>query len=366
MATLGEIPFDRYYGSTDSTPLFIMLAGAYFARTNDVEFVRWIWPHIKLALHWIEEYGDIDGDGFVETFRRSSHGLVQQGWKDSWDSVFHEDGTLAQGPLALCEVQGYVYAAKHAAARIAAVLGHVDEGRELFDQAERLKEQFNQVFWSDEISTFALALDYQKRPCRVKSSNPGHCLFTGIATDDYALQTARTLMREDCFSGWGIRTLSTEEVRYNPMSYHNGSVWPHDNAVITAGFARYGLKDAANKVITGLFESSLYFELQRLPELFCGFPRREGEGPTRYPVACAPQAWAAGSVFLMLQACLGLSVNTTEAKVYFDSPVLPECIDQIYLKNLRLDSSLLDLVVDRTFQGIGVERREGDASIVIS
>jgi glycogen debranching enzyme len=366
MATLGEIPFDRYYGSTDSTPLFIMLAGAYFARTNDVEFVRWIWPHIKLALHWIEEYGDIDGDGFVETFRRSSHGLVQQGWKDSWDSVFHEDGSLAQGPLALCEVQGYVYGAKHAAARIAAVLGHVDEGRELFDQAERLKEQFNQVFWSDKISTFALALDYQKRPCRVKASNPGHCLFTGIATDEYALQTARTLMREDCFSGWGIRTLSTEEVRYNPMSYHNGSVWPHDNAVITAGFARYGLKDAANKVITGLFESSLYFELQRLPELFCGFPRREGEGPTRYPVACAPQAWAAGSVFLMLQACLGLSVNTTEAKVYFDSPVLPECIDQIYLKNLRLDSSLLDLVVDRTFQGIGVERREGDASIVIS
>ena len=366
MATLGEIPFDRYYGSTDSTPLFIMLAGAYLARTNDVEFMRWIWPHIKLALHWIEKYGDIDGDGFVETFRRSSHGLVQQGWKDSWDSVFHEDGSLAQGPLALCEVQGYVYAAKHAAARISAVLGYVEEGRELFDQAERLKEQFNQVFWSDKISTFALALDYQKRPCRVKASNPGHCLFTGIATDEYALQTARTLMREDCFSGWGIRTLSTEEVRYNPMSYHNGSVWPHDNAVITAGFARYGLKDAANKVITGLFESSLYFELQRLPELFCGFPRREGEGPTRYPVACAPQAWAAGSVFLMLQACLGLSVNTTEAKVYFDSPVLPECIDQIYLKNLRLDSSLLDLVVDRTFQGIGVERREGDASIVIS
>jgi glycogen debranching enzyme len=366
MATLGEIPFDRYYGSTDSTPLFIMLAGAYFARTNDLEFVRWIWPHIKLALHWIEEYGDIDGDGFVETFRRSSHGLVQQGWKDSWDSVFHRDGSLAQGPLALCEVQGYVYAAKHAAARLAAVLGHVDEGRELFDQAERLKEQFNEVFWCDELSTFALALDYQKRPCKVKASNPGHCLFAGIAADEYALQTTKTLMSEDSFSGWGIRTLSTDEVRYNPMSYHNGSVWPHDNAVITVGFARYGLKDAACKVITGLFESSLYFELQRLPELFCGFSRREGEGPTRYPVACAPQAWAAGSVFLMLQACLGLSVHTTEAKVYFDSPVLPECINQIYLKNLQLDSSLLDLVVDRTFQGIGVERRQGDASIVIS
>jgi glycogen debranching enzyme len=366
MATLGEIPFDRYYGSTDSTPLFIMLAAAYFARTNDLDFMRWIWPHIQLALQWIENYGDIDGDGFVETLPRSSHGLVQQGWKDSWDSVSHQDGTLAQGPLALCEVQGYVYAAKHAASRIATVLGHVEEARLLIDQAEQLKERFNIAFWCDELSTYALALDYQKRPCRVKASNAGHCLFAGIATDRYASRTAKTLMSEESFSGWGIRTLSANEVRYNPMSYHNGSVWPHDNAVIAAGFARYGFKDSVCKLITGMFEASLYFELQRLPELFCGFPRREGEGPTRYPVACAPQAWAAGSVFLMLQACLGLSVHATERQVYFDSPVLPECVNEIYLKNLQLDSSLLDLVVDRTFQGIGVERRQGDASIVIS
>ena len=366
MASLGEIPFDRYYGSTDSTPLFVMLAGAYVARTNDVEFARWIWPRVKRALHWIKEYGDVDGDGFVETLRRSSHGLVQQGWKDSWDSVFHQDGTLIEAPLALCEVQGYVYAAKLAAAAIATLLGDSDEAVRLVSEAELLKEQFNRVFWCDELSTYALALDQQKRPCKVRASNAGHCLFAGIATDEYAERTAKTLMSEDLFSGWGIRTLSTSEVRYNPMSYHNGSVWPHDNAVIAAGFARYGLKEPISKVITGLFEASLYFEMHRLPELFCGFPRREGEGPTLYPVACAPQAWAAGSVFLMLQACLGLSVHASEGKVHFDSPVLPECINQIYLKNLRVDSSLLDLVVDRTFQGIGVERRQGDASIVIS
>jgi glycogen debranching enzyme len=343
-----------------------MLAGAYVARTNDVEYARWIWPHVERALHWIEEYGDIDGDGFVETFRRSSHGLVQQGWKDSWDSVFHRDGTLTEAPLALCEVQGYVYAAKHAAAEIATLLGHSEEALRLASAAERLKEQFNQVFWCDELSIYALALDRDKRPCRVRASNAGHCLFAGIATDEYARRTAKTLMSEDFFSGWGIRTLSASEVRYNPMSYHNGSVWPHDNAVIAAGFARYGLKEPISRVITGLFEASLYFEMHRLPELFCGFPRREGEGPTLYPVACSPQAWAAGSVFLMLQACLGLLVHASEGKVHFDSPELPECINTIYLKNLQVDSSLLDLVVDRSFQGIGVERRQGNASIVIS
>ncbi|MEX0805476.1 MAG: amylo-alpha-1,6-glucosidase [Candidatus Binatia bacterium] len=366
MAGLDEIPFDCYYGSTDSTPLFIMLAGAYFARTNDLEFMRSIWPHIQRALQWIEVYGDVDGDGFIETMRHSSHGLVQQGWKDSWDSVSHQDGSLAQGPLALCEVQGYVYAAKHAAARMAAVLGLVDESRRLFDQAERLKNQFNEAFWCDDLGTYAIALDYEKRPCKVKASNAGHCLFAGIATPEYASRTARTLMSEDSFSGWGIRTLSTSAVRYNPMSYHNGSVWPHDNAVIAAGFARYGFQDLAGKIISGFFDASVFFDSYRLPELFCGFPRREGEGPTRYPVACAPQAWAAGSVFLMLQACLGLAVHATESKVYFETPLLPGFVEEIHIKNLKFRESLLDVVVDRSFRGIGVERREGDASIVIS
>lgn len=366
MAALGEIPFDRYYGSTDSTPLFVMLAGAYFDRTNDLEFVRSIWPNIELALQWIENYGDVDGDGFVESVRHSSHGLAQQGWKDSWDSVSHQDGSLAEGPTALCEVQGYVYAAKHAAARLAAVLGRVDESRRLFDQAEQLAVHFNEAFWCEDLSTYALALDGEKRPCKIKASNAGHCLFTGIATREKAQRTAHTLMSEECFSGWGIRTLATSAARYNPMSYHNGSVWPHDNAIISAGFARYGFKQLACKVMTGFFEASVFLASYRLPELFCGFRRRQGEGPTLYPVACAPQAWAAGSVFLMLQACLGLSANATDSKVYFDSPLLPEFVERVRIENLTVRESFLDLVVDRAFQGIGVERRQGDASIVIS
>jgi glycogen debranching enzyme len=366
MAALGEIPFDRYYGSTDSTPLFVMLAGAYFDRTNDLDFVRSIWPNIELALQWIENYGDLDGDGFVESVRHSSHGLAQQGWKDSWDSVSHQDGSLAEGPTALCEVQGYVYAAKHAAARLAAVLGRVDESRRLFDQAEQLAVHFNEAFWCEDLSTYALALDGEKRPCKIKASNAGHCLFTGIATREKAQRTAHTLMSEECFSGWGIRTLATSAARYNPMSYHNGSVWPHDNAIISAGFARYGFKQLACKVMTGFFEASVFLASYRLPELFCGFRRRQGEGPTLYPVACAPQAWAAGSVFLMLQACLGLSANATDSKVYFDSPLLPEFVERVRIENLTVRESFLDLVVDRAFQGIGVERRQGDASIVIS
>jgi glycogen debranching enzyme len=365
MAALNEIPFDRYYGSTDATPLFVMLAGAYYERTRDLEFIKSIWPQIELALEWTQRYGDLDGDGFVETLRRSSHGLVQQGWKDSWDSVSHEDGTIAQAPIALCEVQAYVYAARQAAAHLAAILGQVDKARELFDRAELLKERFNESFWCDDLSTYAIALDHEKRPCRVRASNAGHCLFAGIATDVYAKRVVETLFKDDSFSGWGIRTLATKEVRYNPMSYHNGSVWPHDNALIAAGLARYGFKDLANKILAGLFDASLFLDLRRLPELFCGFTRRQGEGPTLYPVACAPQSWAGAAVFLLLQACLGLSVDATESKVYFTSPLLPEFVDEIRIKNLRVGESFLDLVVDRSFRGVGVERREGHANIVI-
>lgn len=365
MAALNEIPFDRYYGSTDATPLFVMLAGAYYERTRDLEFIQSIWPQIGLALEWMERYGDIDGDGFVESLRRSSHGLVQQGWKDSWDSVSHQDGTIAEGPVALCEVQAYVYAARQAAARLAAILGQAERARVLLDQAQLLKERFNEVFWCEELSTYVIALDHKKRPCQVKASNAGHCLFAGIATDEYAKRTAQTLLSSDSFSGWGIRTLAASEVRYNPMSYHNGSVWPHDNALIAAGFARYGMKDLANRILTGLLDASLFLELQRLPELFCGFTRREGEGPTHYPVACAPQSWAAASVFLLLQACLGLAIDATESKVYFTSPLLPESVAEIQIRNLRVGESFLDLVVDRSFRGVGVERRDGHANIVI-
>ena len=365
MAALQEIPFDRYYGSTDATPLFIMLAGAYFERTADLETIQAIWPSITLALDWIDTYGDTDKDGFVETMRHSRHGLVQQGWKDSWDSVSHSDGTLPEFPLALCEVQGYVYAARLAAAQLASALGQSGKAEELVVKAQQLKERFNDAFWCEELSTYAIALDREKHPCKIKASNAGHCLFTEIASDEYAPRLAQTLMSEGSLSGWGIRTLDASETRYNPMSYHNGSVWPHDNALIAAGFARYGLKEQVNTIINGLFEASLYFELQRLPELFCGFARREGAGPTLYPVACSPQAWAAGAVFLLLQTCLGLSIRAERSSVYFTSPSLPASVEEVHIDGLRVGPSSVDLVVDRSFRGVGVKHREGGVNVVI-
>ena len=365
MAALHEIPFDCYYGSTDATPLFVMLAGAYFERTADLELIQSIWPNILRALDWIDTYGDTDNDGFVETMRHSPKGLVQQGWKDSWDSVSHSDGTIPEFPLALCEVQGYAYAARLAAARLAAALGHPDEAQELVAKAQLLKERFNDAFWCEELSTYAIALDREKRPCKIKASNAGHCLFTEIAADEYARRVAHTLLDEGSFSGWGIRTLDASEVRYNPMSYHNGSVWPHDNALIAAGCARYGLKEEINAIVTGLFNASLFFELQRLPELFCGFTRREGVGPTLYPVACSPQSWAAGSVLLLLQTCLGLSIQAHQSEVYFTSPSLPDIVQEVHIKNLRVGASYVDLVVDHSFRGVGVERRQGEVNVVL-
>jgi len=257
MAALGEIPFTLYYGTIDATPLFVMLAGAYFANTHDLDFVRSIWPNIDLALDWMDRYGDRDGDGFIEYARLSAKGLIQQGWKDSWDSVSHEDGALAAPPIALCEVQGYAYAAKCAGATIALALGQVEKSQALLIQAEKLKSNFHKRFWSEELSTYVLALDGQKRQCRVKASNAGHCLYTGIVDKKYARTVAHTLMTPNSFSGWGVRTLASSEARFNPMAYHNGSVWPHDNALIAAGLARYGLKDDANRIFSGLFQASL-------------------------------------------------------------------------------------------------------------
>ncbi|HLJ94314.1 MAG TPA: amylo-alpha-1,6-glucosidase [Gemmataceae bacterium] len=367
MAALGEIPFGRYYGSVDATPLFVLLAGAYYERTGDQRFIKSIWPSIELALQWIDTYGDRDGDGFVEYFRRSPTGLVQQGWKDSHDSVFHADGSLAQGPIALCEVQGYVYAARCRAAELAAVLGHADQAQRLLQQARTLQERFTQAFWCEDLGTYALALDGDKRPCRVRSSNAGHCLFTGIASPEQAGSVARVLLRNDSFSGWGIRTLAATEVRYNPMSYHNGSVWPHDNALIAAGLDRYGLKTAALDVLTGLYEASRFVDLHRLPELFCGFVLRPGEGPTLYPVACAPQSWSAAAVFLLLQAALGLQVRSTEARICFQHPLLPESLKEVRICNLKVGEASVDLLLQRHAQhvGINVLRQTGRAEIVV-
>ena len=272
MATLGEIPFKRYYGSIDATPLFVILAGAYHKRTGDRAFVESIWPNIERALEWIDRYGDSDGDGFVEYARKAKHGLIHQGWKDSHDAIFHSDGTPAEGAIALCEVQGYVHAAKLAASELAKILSDTTRSQELSKQAGALAHRFEKSFWCDDLSTYAIALDGNKQPCRVRTSNAGHCLFAGIATEEHAQRVATTLTDETSFSGWGIRTVATSEARYNPMSYHNGSLWPHDNALIAAGFARYGLKASAATVLAGLLDASLFFDLHRLPELSAVFP----------------------------------------------------------------------------------------------
>jgi glycogen debranching enzyme len=361
MAALGEIPFGRYYGSVDSTPLFVMLAGAYYQRTADLAFLERIWPNIERALGWMEVAGDPDGDGFLEYARRSAHGLVQQGWKDSHDSVFYEDGTMAEPPIALCEVQGYAYAAWLAAAEIATVLGQRPRAEVLRARAHTLRDNFERAFWLPDLGTYALALDGKKRPCRVRSSNPGHCLYTGIADPAHARQVAETLLSDTGFSGWGIRTLAAGEPRYNPMSYHNGSVWPHDNALCAAGLARYGLRDEPVRVLEALFTAANFLDLQRMPELFCGFGRRAGEGPTLYPVACLPQAWASGSVFMLLQACLGMSIDTPGREVRFENPALPAWLPDVRITNLQVADGSVDLLLERHPHDVGVTvlRREG-------
>jgi glycogen debranching enzyme len=365
MASLGEHPFLRYYGSIDATPLFVMLAGAYYRRTNDTELVRSIWPNIEKALEWIDFYGDRDRDGFVEYARVSEKGLVQQGWKDSQDSVFHADGRLADPPIALCEVQGYVYAARVAAAELASLLGLEQRAEKLRRQAEVLRQRFERAFWDEELSTYALALDGAKRPCRVRSSNPGHCLAAGIASPEHGSAVAAGLLSPEMFSGWGIRTLAANEARYNPMSYHNGSVWPHDNAIAAYGLARYGFQEQAGRIMSGLFDAALFVDQRRLPELFCGFPRRASQGPTLYPVACSPQAWAAGAVFLLLQAGLGMTLDAPARQIRFDRARLPEFLPEVTLRNLRVGEASVDLALGRHNENVTVSvlRREGDVEV---
>lgn len=366
MAALNEVPFARYYGSVDSTPLFVMLAAAYYKRTGDLAFVRSIWPNIELALDWIDRYGDADRDGFVEYSRRSRSGLVQQGWKDSYDSVFHAGGRLAEPPITLCEVQGYVYAAKTGAAMLAGALGGRERSEQLSRQAAELQERFEKAFWSEEIGAYALALDGAKQACLVRASNQGHCLWTGIARPDHARIIADSLLRDTFFSGWGVRTLASTETCYNPMSYHNGSVWPHDNAILVAGLARYQFKEHALKILSGLFEASTYCDLHRLPELFCGFARRPGRAPTLYPVACSPQAWACGAVAMMLADCLGVDIDAPGRQLTFLRPMLPEYLPEMHVTHLVVGEAVVDLSLYRypSVVAVTVARRRGDLDVI--
>ena len=366
LAALNEIPFRRYYGTVDATPLFVGLAGAYYERTGDLDFIRTIWDNIMRALHWIDHFGDRDGDGYIEYQRKTDLGLENQCWKDSHDSVFHQDGRLADAPIALCEVQGYVYEAKLQAARLASLLGEHDLAKELNEAAHQLRKNFNDAFWCEEIGTYALALDGNKRQCAVPSSNAGHALWSGIATPAYAARVADQLLNDDFFCGWGIRTIPAKEVRYNPMAYHNGSVWPHDNALIADGMARYGFTGKAMAVFTALREACMYMDQHRMPELFCGFEKRPDEGPTLYPVACSPQAWAAASVFYLLQACLGLSFDPHKPEIRFRHPQLPPFLDTVEITDLSINGATVDLILQRYPNNVGIEvaRKVGNPEVV--
>jgi glycogen debranching enzyme len=366
MAALREVPFERYYGSVDATPLFVVLAGLYVARTGDEATLVELWPAIEAALGWIDGPADSDNDGFIEYYRMTKEGLANQGWKDSHDAIFHADGRLAEGPIALAEVQGYVYMAKRLAAQCGRRLGLARRADELDQQATRLADRFERAFWCADLDTYALALDGAKEPCRVRSSNAGQLLFTGIVRPDRAATVAAGLLHPHFFSGWGIRTVSKFEPRYNPMSYHNGSIWPHDNALIALGMAGYGLKHAAAQVFAGLYEAAVYMELRRLPELYCGFQRRRGRGPTLYPVACSPQAWASGAPFLMLQACLGLEFDPAGREIRLRNPCLPSFLDEVALANLALNDGRVDLALRResgNTVSLRVSRASGDIRV---
>ena len=367
MAALREVPFAQYYGSVDATPLFVLLAGLYVERTDDDETLAELWPAIEAALQWVDGAGDPDGDGFIEYQRASEQGLANQGWKDSYDAIFHADGTLAEGYIALAEVQGYVFAGKHLAARCALRLGLVDKARKLEVEAQRLAERFEEAFWCDELGTYALALDGAKQPCKVRTSNAGQLLFTGIARPERARMVASDLMSQKFFSGWGIRTVARGEARYNPMSYHNGSIWPHDNALIALGLARYGLKHSVAHLFKGLFEAASYMDLRRLPELFCGFQREKRRGPTLYPVACAPQAWASATPFTLLEAALGLEFDAGRGEIRLRDPRLPAFLNEVVLRDLKLGASSVDLRVRRHGEEVSLEvlRTRGQIQVSI-
>ncbi len=366
MAALREVPFGLYYGSVDSTPLFVLLAGLYLERTGDIDTIAALWRSIEAALEWIAGPGDPDGDGFVEYTRASDQGLANQGWKDSQDAIFHADGRLAEGAIALAEVQGYVYAAERMAARCARRLGREREAEELDADAKQLAERFEAAFWCPEIETYALALDGAKEPCRVRTSNAGQVLFSGICDPERAALVATGLLRPSFFSGWGIRTVARGEARYNPMSYHNGSIWPHDNALIALGLARYGLKQPIEKLFEGLFQAGAYLDHRRLPELFCGFQRQHGHGPTLYPVACAPQAWAAATPFSLLQASLGLEFDPFTNEIRLNNPRLPAFLDEVVLRNLRLGSSYIDLRLRRHNETVSLDTPRISGGIRVS
>ncbi len=365
MAATGEVPFGRYYGSVDATPLFVWLLGHYVATTGDLALAEQLWNNVERALQWIERWGDSDGDLYVEYLRETPRGLANQGWKDSFDAIMHADGTLARPPIALCEVQGYVYAGYVAVADTARRLGHHSLADRLAERAAKLKSAFSRDFWLERERMVALALDVDKRPCRVMTSNAAHCLATGLLDPQQAQALAERLLSDEMFSGWGVRTLSSRELRYNPMSYHNGSVWPHDNAIAAAGLSCLKGRRGVLRILEGLLQASVHLHAGSLPELFCGFRRDERLGPVPYPVACHPQAWSAASILMIVQAMLGIKVMGFEHKLVIDSPAMPDWLDWVKIENLKVGDGAVSFLVRRTPEVPAIEILEKHGPITV-
>ncbi|MBN9552695.1 MAG: amylo-alpha-1,6-glucosidase [Alphaproteobacteria bacterium] len=365
MAVLRELPFGRYYGGVDTTPLYIHLASAYADRTGDMAFIDKLWPSLKAAAEWTE--GASRATGFVTYQRAAESGLANQGWKDSFDSVFHADGRIPKGPIALVEVQGYVFAAFRGLAALARRRGEFADAEHWENRAEEMRVAVERDFWLDDMNFYALAIDGEGEPCKVRTTNAGHLLFVGLPQSERARLVAEQLLSASFHSGWGLRTLADDAVFFNPMSYHNGSIWPHDTALCGVGLARYGERDSVVRLMSGTFESAVHFNM-RLPELFCGFTRAPGEAPIAYPVACLPQAWSAGSTFMLMQACLGLEIDGWEGQLHVTRPRLPIGIDTLTLRHL----SVGDKAVDLTFQRVGdrvvaflSDRYEGQVPLIV-
>jgi glycogen debranching enzyme len=367
LARAAEIPHTPYYGTVDATPLWLMLLDEYHRWTADDELVTELWPNALAALRWLDEYGDVDGDGLIEYQRRSRRGLANQGWKDSSDAIRSADGTLAKGAIALVEVQAYAYAARRGLARLARLRGEDGLATTQDAAAERLRARFEEAFWMEDAATYALALDADKRQVDAVASNAGHALWCGIASPERAVRVARTLTTPPLWSGWGIRTLSSATVGYNPIGYHLGTIWPHDNAICAAGFARYGLAAETRQVAGAMLEATTHFRDARLPELFCGFDRDSSPFPVPYPVACSPQAWAAGAPFQVVTAALGMRPDAGRGVLELVSPVLPEWLPDLRLHDIRVGPALVDLHFSGHGESVAVEvlRRSGDLDVVI-
>jgi len=349
-----------YYGTADATPLFVMLLGELRRWGVEDTVVRALLPHADRALDWVEKFGDADGDGFVEYARSTSHGLANQGWKDSWDGVTFADGRIPEPPIALAEVQGYTYAAFVARSHFAAEAGDKATAQHWAEKARHLKEAFNETFWLPDRGWFAMGLDGAKRPIDALASNMGHCLWTGIVDDDKAEAVADHLLSDEMFSGWGIRTLATSMTAYNPMSYHNGSVWPHDNALCVAGLMRYGFVTHAQRVVEAQLEAAEWFG-DRLPELFCGLPRAEYDGPVPYPTACSPQAWASAAPLLLLRSLLRLDPGIPSGRLWY-APAVPERYLPLQVSGLWVGRWQLTIDVDGEHSTLtGVD----DASLLV-